>query len=238
MRLLLNDRFAPITSELGFLECDSETASNAFLCWQKDIQSRRGVHLERSVVKGDLQHVLMKLLPLTSVERRRYLFLSTKGGWTAYFDNGCQGGDPASTVSFLSEKIGCKGVRAVCVPHELDPNESEKSGRYGAVIWEVYSPIKTEFLNTLRSVCVAYDGGKWVFETTGVQQPMENIGKYKAKLVRDRFTSEMLNGYLSALGIDAFSDEFYLPQGEAILIEKQGPVAPNLKEFSLEMARG
>src|SRR6188768_3186725 len=103
MQLLFNDQVAPITSEIGFLETDARSAAQGFIEWQTPIQRNRDVSLRQSVVKGSLREVLDHLLPLTSVERRKFLFVPTVSRWSAYFDNGFQGADAASVVSYLAK---------------------------------------------------------------------------------------------------------------------------------------
>lgn len=230
---LYEGRFSPLTSEVGFLQCDAKTATEAFFNWQKRIQSPRGVEVEVKAVSCEsLGHLLPKLLPLTSVERRRMVFVSTRGSWCAYFDNGWRGADAYSTISYLAEVIGCRGVRAVYVPHSLDSQEGVKPGRYGAVVLEIFAANKTDFVNTERSVTVAFDGKKWAFSEAGLQQPFERISEYANRSVRTRFTERMLEEYLVALGIDAFKERFYDSEN-AFLIEKKGPIAPTAKDFSL-----
>src|SRR5438105_4063120 len=125
---LFDDRYAPITSEIEFLECAAETAANAFQDWQNRIQSGRGVRLNRREVVGDFPTKLECLLPLTSVERRRFLFVPSQSKWTACLDNGWQGNDP-SAVSYLATEIGCRGIRALSVPHTMRKTPTGELGR-------------------------------------------------------------------------------------------------------------
>ena len=76
--LLYDDEHAPITSTIGFFECDARAVTDAFYQWQSDIQSTRGVQLHCDEVGGTFLERITKLFPLTSVERRRHLFISTK----------------------------------------------------------------------------------------------------------------------------------------------------------------
>ena len=86
--LLLDDRWAPVTSELGFLETGAEQAARAFAAWQGGLLAPRGIAVEVHPVSGTLEQALSALLPLTSPEPRRHLFLPTRSPWTAYVDNG------------------------------------------------------------------------------------------------------------------------------------------------------
>lgn len=230
---LYEGRLSPLTSEIGFLQCDVEAAVKAFPLWQKCMQGPRGVEVEVSRASCESLDILLEnLLPLTSVERRRMLFVSTRGSWCAYFDNGWRGTDAYSTISYLAEMIGCRGGRMLYVPHSLDSQEGTQPGRYGAVALEIFSAQKTDFVNTERSIAVAFDGKKWAFSEAGAKQCFEQVDQYANRSVRSRFTEAMLEEYLMALGIDAFKEDFYDPEN-AFLAEKKGPMAPATKEFSL-----
>lgn len=235
---LFDDRYAPITSEIEFLECDAKTAADAFQEWQHRIQSGRGVRLNRRELVGDLPAKLESLLPLTSHEARRFLFLPTQSNWTAYFENGWRGND-VSAVSYLSRKMGWRAIRADCVPHTMRKTPAGEHGRYGATILEVYAADSSgcSVLNVRRSIGVVNDGGRWAFDIQGEPFDFEDLERYKAREIRDRFTPEMLQEYLNALGIRFFSVDFYNTAQVAYLISKEGPCAAGLKEYSLDEAR-
>jgi hypothetical protein len=174
---LLDDQFAPITSEIGFLECDSKVAAEFFVSWQEPIQADRDVRLVTREVVGELPTLLKHLLPLTSVEARRYLFLPTAGRWTAFFDNGWRGTDAFSVVSYLASLIGCRGIRSVSIPHTIRKTASGEVGRFGATMLEVYSADASEcsFLNIRRSISASNDGGRWRFDTGGDPLEFEQV---------------------------------------------------------------
>lgn len=232
--LLLEDRWAPVTSELGFLELDAERAARAYASWQGGLLAPRGITVGVHPVSGTLEQTLSTLLPLNNAERRRHLFIPTRSPWTAYVDNGWQGTDAASTMSYLAQALGCRGMRVVAVPHTL----REDKGRYGAVIFELYGPQRTHWLNYLRTLYAANDGGRWVFGQSGEPFPFEKLEQYQARKVRERFTFDMLREYLLHLGLAPFQEDFYLPPGSsAWLVEKTGPVAAAQKEYTLAQAR-
>jgi hypothetical protein len=125
-------------------------------------------------------------------------------------------------------------MRVVAVPHTIRKDK----GRYGAVMFELYGPNQTDWLNYLRTIYAANDGGRWVFGQSGEPFPFEKLEQYQARRVRDRFTFDMLKEYLSHLGLHPFEENFYLPDGApAWLVEKTGPVLPTYKEFTLAQAR-
>ena len=89
--LLLDDRWAPVTSEMGFLAMEVEQAVRAFVAWQGGLHASRGITVGARPVSGPLEQVLSTLLPLTDAEMQRNLFLPTRGPWTAYLDNDWRG---------------------------------------------------------------------------------------------------------------------------------------------------
>lgn len=235
MNFLFDNKLAPVTSEIGFLEVDHAAAVAAFVSWQKPIQENRGVVLCERLVEGSLNQVLKTLNPLTSVERRRFLFVPTfSTRWVAYFDNGHRGTDATSVISFLAKRIGCMGIRVVAIPDQKEVSASGASGQHGATIMEVYGQDDTDFLNYIRSVSVTNDGKKWCFSQAGVPFHFENLSNYKNREVKERFTGELLESYLNDFGISPFNEDFYMPSGtKASLVEKSGPSAPGMQQFSM-----
>jgi len=237
VKLLYNDALAPITSELGFLKCDAKTAASTFLAWHTKIRSPLGQVLEeKDLADESLDSLIRHLLPLANMHTR-FLFVPTRGQWTAFFDNSWCGSDPASICSYLAEQIGCLGIRAVWVPNTF----KERKGHLGAVIFEVYDK-PNPILNIRRSICLINDGNwttKWDFETSGEPFDFEDVERYKTRRKTDRFTPEMLDNYLKALGIDAFSEDFYCASKEcpAKLISIHGKIPDDVTYYSLKEAR-
>lgn len=236
--LLLGDRLAPITSEIGFLEGPLEPAVQKFVEWQRPIQKKRGLTLRMRPVSGGLETALESLLPLTSVEARRFLFAPTKSGWVAFFDNSAHGADASSAMSVMSRLLGCQSLRLSAVPETKVGKGRAAKGRYGALIFELFSPGTTDARNLRRSVVLANDGGEWVFEAFGEALPFESTSRYTLPDLRQRFTFENLQGLCRSLSLEPFDASFYLPAGrEAKLVEKVGPMAEGERERTLSEAR-
>jgi hypothetical protein len=236
--LLYDDRYAPITEEIEFLECDAKTAADAFQEWLHPIQAALGVRLNRQELMGSLPAKLERLLPLTTHGSRRFLFVPTQSNWTAYFGSGWRGND-ASHVSHICQLIGCRAIRAAYAPHTKRKTPAGERGRYGATILEVYAAdtSRCSFLNVQRSIYAANDGGPWKFGANGEPFDFEDLERYKAPRIRDRFTPDMLQEYLEHLGIRFFDPDFYEVDQPTYLISKEGPCAVGMKEYSLEEAR-
>jgi hypothetical protein len=232
--LLLEDRWAPVTSEMGFLETSAAHAARVFASWMAGLHDERGTSVQVHPVSGSLEQVLSTLLPLTSPEPRRTLFIPTRSPWTAFIENARGGTDASRAMAYMARTLGCRGMRVVAVPHTLRGDK----GRYGAVILDVFSPDQTTGPRYLRALEAVNDGGRWVFHVSGEPFPFEKPERYQARRVKDRFTFDMLKEYLLHLGLPPFDEHFYLPEGQpAWLVEKTGPVYPHHREFTLAQVR-
>jgi hypothetical protein len=174
MRLLLSDRYAPITSAIGFLELPLEEAGKGLLAWRKELF---GWRTKASAVSGSLPEMLERLPPLTGGVRPRELLVGTFGDrWTAYFDCAFQGSDPSSTVGHLSQALQCQGVTVSSVPHTVGTSLATP-GRYGGVQFELYGPLQTDFINYVRTISAAHDGERWRFDADGTVQAFEQTDR-------------------------------------------------------------
>jgi hypothetical protein len=234
--LLLEDRWAPVTSTMGFLELGAEQAAQAFATWEREVMTPRGITVEVLPVSGPLEQALSSLLPLNGGETQRHLFIPTRSAWTAYVSSQWTGTDAVSPMRSMARRLSIRCLRVVAVPHTLRKNQGV---RYGAVMLEVYGPEQPgKISNTVRALAAANDGGRWVFEQSGEPFPFEQVEQYQARRVRDRFTFEMLKDYLRHLGLAPFEEDFYLPPDTcAWLIQKTGPFATVGREYTLEEAR-
>jgi hypothetical protein len=215
VKSLLDNRHAPITHSWGFLEISLQEAGAAAVRWAKTMFSS----VETTELEASLPEALQRLLPLVIPPNRR-LLLSTASPWTAYFDNGENGGDPAGFVGHLSQALHCRGLAVTCIPDAATFQHHQ--GTLGAVRFELYAPEPREWLNQERTITAMNEGQGWFFEATGVVQAFESSERYGAKAPKDRFTPDMLAEYCLALGIRLFDPSFYGHSG--ILITTGDPV--------------
>lgn len=110
-----------------------------------------------------------------------------------------------------------------------------RNGRYGAVQFQLFGPVQTDWLNYIRTISVANDGTRWGFEAGGTPQDFEDPHAYRARRVRDRFTSEMLERYCKALGIELFDVRSYGPN--SVFVESEVVMAEDGLALSLEEAQ-
>jgi hypothetical protein len=230
MKALFNNTLAPLTFSVGFLEAPFASVIDANFQWIQPLY--KTVEMVHSA--SDLRNALCQLVPLSAPPRRELLF-ATESNWTAYFDNGRNGPDAFPPISYLAQKLGCRGLVATCVPHTLETETGMARGTYGAVQFEMFGPVQREFLNYERSISVAYEAGKWRFDVIGMVQPFEEVAKYSARKIFDRFTPDMLERYCESLGVRLFDETFYSGPGELIAIRDTLP--SNCVELTLEEAR-
>jgi len=232
--LLLEDRWAPVTSTMGFLELGAEQAAQAFATWQRGLVASQGFTFEVCPASGSLEQVLSSLLPLSGGETQRRLFIPTRSAWTAYVCNQWTGTDAASPMSVMAGRLSIRGLRVVAVPHTLRGDR----GRYGAVMLDVFGPKQPGKLNNyVRALGASNDGGRWVFDESGEPFAFEQVEKHQERRVRDRFTFDMLKDYLRHLGLSPFEEDFYMPAGSsAWLIQKAGSFTTVGRQYTLEEA--
>lgn len=124
------------------------------------------------------------------------------GEWTAYLNNGINGGDPTAAAPYLGVRLACDCIVAIHAPMHGPGHASTQlwmKGPQGA-------PHE-------RTICAHAEDGRWSWETTGSIQPFEQPERYKARRIKDRFDRPLLVSYLEALGIrvdhrDFFGDGF------------------------------
>src|SRR5215813_7034987 len=114
MKTLLDNKLAPLTFSLGFLELPFQTVVDAYVWWHKTLNLPVAVN----PIVLPLEQALLKLEPLITPHMKR-LLLSTQSAWTAYFDNGIDGGDPFTPIGYLSQHLQCRGLNVTCVPHTM-----------------------------------------------------------------------------------------------------------------------
>lgn len=227
---LCGDRFAPATSAIGFLELPLDEAVRSLVEWRRE---RHG-GVEALPRTSDLRTNLAELGPLTGGSRPRELLVGCRGDrWTAYFDCSLQGTDAVSTVGHLSRSVGCQGV-AVRYVRDVAASGSTPA-RLGAVQFELFAPLDTDFVNYVRTISVINVGGRWRFDANGLPQWFEDEERYNARQIRSRFTPEMLREYCRALEIDPFDEHSYGPN--AVLIRTPSPPAPGGFEMTFQEAQ-
>jgi hypothetical protein len=218
---LLGGIYRPATKSILFLEVSPVHFADWLEQWLRS--HSEGGRVRRRHLTGALSDALQHLAPLTAGAIRRRLIVPTRSSWAAYFDNSILGTDPSPLAHFSSE-LSCRAVRMCC---DAD-----------ATIFELYGADEREGPYGVPTTWVrhvyAMNDGYWTFDAAGEQQPFERPERYAERRIRDRFTPDMLRSYLGALGIRAFDEDFYMPNGEALLIEKDIPLYRRERAWTFE----
>jgi hypothetical protein len=225
---LLDNQLAPLTYCVGFLETPLQPLADAFRKWREGLRPT----FEVIPVAEPLSAALRRLEPLTTIHRRE-LLLATASAWTAYFDNRVWGGDPISTVCYLSKVLRCRGVTIACIPHTHAKRGGQWTGTFGAVEFATYSAESYPLAE--RMIAVAHDDDGWGFTAGGPVLPFERTEQYQVDDVVERFTPEMLASYCAAWGIHPFDPGYYKPKG--VLFQILDPLPPGHSSYSLGEAR-
>ncbi len=223
MRTLLNDKLAPLTYQMGFLEATLENTLERFLDWQCEIGAALNRQPQYERFSASLQQALARLEPLTTPPTK-VLLMETRSQWTAFFDNGLRVSDPESPVGHLCTILPSRGVVVHCAPDRSRTRDRDALRIYGIVSFRMFVSHQTSWLNQERAVVAMNDGGSWLFSADGIQQPFEEPESYKAKRIADRLTGEMLERYCKALGISLFDETFYGTKAAVINTVQKLPV--------------
>lgn len=228
-RLLLGGAWHPLTQDLTFFAAGVEECVAGFMDWRgRGVLERTGHPLRRRGLTGDLEALLAELVPMDTIQGRRYLFVpvSTDGPYrTMMLKSEWLGTDPGSErAAFATRGVG--SVQVTSCPN--DPR---------GLIWpRGFHGI--HHLGVMRPVPVAQDDrgytgrsvgtrigerGGWIFVDFGDRLPFEDTSAYTAARARDRFTQQMLIDYASELGLRPFNADFYAPDRTAVLVEHTEP---------------
>jgi len=165
----------------------------------------------KSLGDAPLRDQLMALAPL-QMPARREIIVGTTGRWTMHASNSRFGGDSVGWVGHLSGVLKCRGVAA----HHVPPGQYP----YPSTQLELFGPEGKPPLHYVRTISAGiYDEGRWKFLVSGEVQPFEEVERYRARRIRDRFDRELLVRYLGALGIRADDPGFFTA---GCLIEEEG----------------
>lgn len=220
--LLFQNRYQPITSEMGFLNTNINQIVDAYKTWQQDICANSRTSFLVKTVYQPLEKILTNL-QLTNPDDKS-IFIPTSNSWTAYIENGIPGTDAESVILYLSKKIGCSGVKLVAYPNTITSEQKDARGSYGQLCFCYRAPSQEEDIGYTRVICSTDDAGRWDFTNLGTPFFFEATATYNAKNKLERFTFYHLKLYLQELGIKAFEENYYktLEKG-AVIVHKKKP---------------
>lgn len=174
------ERWWPVTHDFGAIRSDIESV--AIMRHKQFVDA--GIEVASTNLHAPLEKCLSLLEPLVPAPTKE-LFVATNSGWTVFFSNGCRGSDPFLPMLQLSKALGVTGLRICLTPDVL---------LYQGVILEIYDRPEAggDKYGYRRRIAAANDGGKWVFQQSGIPYSFEEVAKYDERRKRDRFTLKCL----------------------------------------------
>lgn len=197
---MLGGESSPIGWSVHFLEAQFGTVLDGV------VRLREGSTIEVRAA-SPYPGVLARLAPFEAPWTRELVLPC--GTWTAYLNNGINGGDPTAIGQAVARQLG---VRHVMAQHTLRYGP----GHQATQLW-ISGPEGTPPLMEVREISATATDGRWEWHTSGTALPFEEVDRYSARKIRDRFDRPMLLSYLNALGIPADDDSAY---GDAVLVQQ------------------
>jgi hypothetical protein len=198
MNVVFGGGLWPIGQSIAFVELTLDKTLEHYKGWATNWDAAPSF---RELGDAPVIDLLRALLPLEMPYRRRVL-VGTAGGWTAILDNSRGGGDPFPPASYLSGSASVRGIVAGHTPPEQSPHPATQ--------FHLFGPTGEPPLMYVRTIDAGiFDEGRWRFDTWGTPQPFEDMERYNARLVRDRFDRTLLLEYLAALDIHADDPDWY-----------------------------
>ena len=258
MKSILNNRFAPVTWRIGFIEAPLETVAQAHLGWHNSL---RNVDVRKVLLRGDPGSPAPRLFSRRPL--KKLFSAGGRGRWSYVlkpvdrpFPEILRSLEPLTQVGrvrelFLAtdsswtayfdngvvirERIApvtllCQQLECRGLVAECTPSMDDAPIRAESVQFELIAPHPTHCLNHLRTIYATKESRNWCFGASGPVQPYERPERYAERRIADRFTPEMLEEYCAAIGIRYFDETFYGSRG--ILIH----LSPSSRGWTFETA--
>ena len=214
---LLGGSFIPAGVTTSYLKAPFAAVVDHLTTWRREL----GHKLEQRAVPS-LSSVVTALEPFEAPWTREVLF--DCGEWTAYLNNGLYGGDPTACAPYLSASMAVECCIATHSP-SYGPGHAQTS-------LEVLGPNGTPPLMYVRSITAHAEDGRWSWRTSGEPQAFEDVERYNARRIRDRFPRSLLIEYLQKMGISADDAGFY---GHGVAISQR--VAYERRQMAAQQVR-
>lgn len=189
--LLLGGSLRPVGGAVSFLEAPFGEVLEAVLSVSRD----------RSEMPGSrsMPACLATLDPMEAPWTKEVIIECD--GWTAYLNNGINGGDLTAVAPAVARLEGWR-----CVGAEHMPRYGP--GHAATQLW-LQGPDGEPPLGHIRTLAAHAEDGRWRWHEAGSPQAFESTDRYAARRVRDRFDRALLVEYLSALGIRVDDPAFF-----------------------------
>jgi hypothetical protein len=214
---ILGGPLSPIGWRVGFIEAPLRTTLDRLSGWRGELGADLDV-----VDVPTWPRCLSALDPLEAPWTTELLV--AHGGWTAYLNNGIDGGDPWPPTSHLGDLLGVRWVVA-------DHQPPTMVGHAGTGL-QLGGPGGVPPLGIQRTIDAHAEDGRWSWYEDGPVQPFERPDAYRVRRIRDRFPRPLLIEYLGALGIAVDEPTAF---GPGILVRQR--VAWSTRREGLDQAR-
>lgn len=261
-RLLLDDEYAPITSEIGFIELGEPDVVQAYVEWQERIghmpeselfaslTGREGLTVEthygpdappepplldpevHAVEVSEVRGDLARALQ-TLLPLREIGHDKVLLAPTASAWTAYFDNGWGGTDAFPPMSFLAEELGCRALRVVAVPHDGR---RFAASALEVYGAKQTEWLNVERALSAMNDGGTWRYSELGQPLPFERGERHRARRIRDRFPLALLADYCAELGLRVFDESFYNPDGRASIVHFR-PRFDRGRTYSLEEAR-
>lgn len=154
-----------------------------------------------------LRHGLRRLDPMEAPWTRELIVRC--GSWTAYINNGRNGGDLTAVAPAVARR---RGWRCIGAQHM----DRHGPGHAATQLW-IQAPDGEPPLGHVRTLAAHATDGRWAWYESGPIQAFEEPGSYQRRRVRDRLDRPRLVSYLDALGIRVDDPDFY---GEGVVLSQ------------------
>lgn len=222
IRFKYNGELAPMLQDIGFIKAPIGKVVETYSGWIDKLEQG---NFKVKELEGNLKEIVLQLQPLSNWRKR--IFIPTKSEWVAYTDSELR--PEIGKVKIVGKRLNCETLQVSAFFNSRGTKNVNGWGG-GDFAYHIGNELQ-------RYVYMMWDD-KWVFGTGGNPLPFEETETYNQKLVRNRFTPEMLDRYLKNFGIDFFNEDFYMPQeSKAYLFELKRDLYPNEKEMTLEQVR-
>ncbi|AZZ56488.1 hypothetical protein [Rathayibacter iranicus] len=217
---VLGDRFAPITSRMGFVRAPAAAVALTYYEWDHDENSRDTI----TEVTGGISEAAPLMEPLEFGSPHKFLVVGTANPeWSAFVENGAQGTDPSGSTKVLGQRLNTDSLYITCIPSCPPGDERARLGARQFVVHRPDPDPSAGLAKTIRVIELTQDS-RWTFHTSGDPLPFEDVAAYTNRRIADRFTAEMLADYCAAYGLRPFDDDFF--PGPSYIIEREQKLSP------------
>ena len=209
MRFPFDNKYAPFTDCIGFIQCDVTLAAEKLMEWVTGWKNESFSSITCKSYSNQFSEVLELMQPFDCPEK--ICLFECADGWTGYIENRdrTETGRITIIARFISDT---KESIAVQAWPKSNGNKTVNGWGGGGMQY-------SQGANLIRNIFLS-DQDKWELDFYGEPLPFEEIETYKERFVKNKFTPQMLQRYLLHFGIDFFNDDFYMPTGsKAYIIE-------------------